>query len=266
MSDQKGASFFWKYIQWVFAISWLFWSSIVLLGLRINQMPAPLLFAVAGAAPMLAALWMVYRSPDQAQRADFWNRLIDLKRLGWRWGLLCLLLPFAILIFAGWLDRLAGGTGAEVEARFLAAPLSLVPAAIFLFFFGPLPEELGWRGFALEALQRSFKPLVSSLILGFYWALWHLPLFFIEGSYQQSLLSQPLLALLFPLNIFSQTFLMTWIYNRTRRSTLSAVLFHFAVNLGGELLALSLNAEGISAALWAAAALAVLFFGKFNQP
>lgn len=41
---------------------------------------------------------------------------------------------------------------------------------------GPLGEEAGWRGFALPRLQRHLDPVSSSLILGFLWANWHLPL------------------------------------------------------------------------------------------
>ena len=41
---------------------------------------------------------------------------------------------------------------------------------------GPLGEEAGWRGFALPRLQRHFNPVTSALVLGFFWANWHLPL------------------------------------------------------------------------------------------
>jgi membrane protease YdiL (CAAX protease family) len=41
---------------------------------------------------------------------------------------------------------------------------------------GPLGEEPGWRGYALPRLQRWFDPVTSSLVLGFLWANWHLPL------------------------------------------------------------------------------------------
>ena len=43
---------------------------------------------------------------------------------------------------------------------------------------------------------------------------------------------------------------MTWIYNNNRRSTLSAVLFHFMVNFVGELLDLSLQGEIIYILSW----------------
>jgi membrane protease YdiL (CAAX protease family) len=41
---------------------------------------------------------------------------------------------------------------------------------------GPLGEEIGWRGFALPRLQRRLNPMNSALVLGFFWANWHLPL------------------------------------------------------------------------------------------
>jgi len=45
-----------------------------------------------------------------------------------------------------------------------------------------LGEEPAWRGFALPRLLTRHNALVASLILGVLWALWHLPLFWIEGS------------------------------------------------------------------------------------
>jgi membrane protease YdiL (CAAX protease family) len=255
----------WKYFLITFSLSWLFWGAIVLLDLEISRMPAPLLFAAAGAIPMLAALGLVYAAPDKSQRAEFWRRLFDLRRVGLPGLAACLLTAPALTMLAGTLDWALGGGGFSVEARFAAGPQAFITSAIFLFFFGPLPEEIGWRGYALDGLQEKMSPLKSSLLLGAAWALWHLPLFFVRGSYQQTLLAQPLLAVLFPFNILSQTFLMTWIFNRTRRSTLSAVLLHYAVNLIGEVLAIPPRAEFLLAVFWAVSALCLVLFSHFNR-
>jgi membrane protease YdiL (CAAX protease family) len=105
----------------------------------------------------------------------------------------------------------------------------------FVFWFGPLPEEIGWRGFALDRLQERMTALSASLALGSVWAVWHVPLFFVPGSFQESLnlgssRSVILLVSLIPLSV-----LMTWVYNNTDRSTLSAVLIHYSGNLCGAL-------------------------------
>jgi CAAX protease family protein len=58
--------------------------------------------------------------------------------------------------------------------------LTIVPFALGVFVHGPFPAELGWRGYVLDRLQSRWNVVVSSLILGAIWALWHLPLFFIK--------------------------------------------------------------------------------------
>ena len=45
--------------------------------------------------------------------------------------------------------------------------------------FGPLWEELAWRGWALRKLELRFPPVVAALLLGVYWAIWHIPLWLV---------------------------------------------------------------------------------------
>jgi uncharacterized protein len=46
---------------------------------------------------------------------------------------------------------------------------------------GPLGEEPGWRGYALPRLEQALGPVRASLVVGLFWAGWHLPLFFYPG-------------------------------------------------------------------------------------
>jgi hypothetical protein len=97
---------------------------------------------------------------------------------------------------------------------------------------------------------------------GFIWALWHVPLYFIEGTYQAEEVGWFTQRFwIFMVGIIFQAVLYTWIFNNTGRSTLSAILFHFSGNAFGEAFALSDDAELYSLFVtMAAVALVVLIW------
>jgi membrane protease YdiL (CAAX protease family) len=215
---------------------------------------------LGGVIPALVTLSLLYLYGDHQGRRDYWQRLVDFRRIGKVWYAV-ILLTVPILTTIGIVtDLILGGAGAEPEAasNFLHNPLSLIPFAVLILLFGPLPDEMAWRGYALDGLQARWSALVASLILGTAWTLWHLPLFWIEGSYQHSLGVGTPQFWLYMLDKVPLSILMTWLYNNNRRSTLTAVLFHFMVNFVGELFALSLRAETITIASWWTAALLVI--------
>jgi membrane protease YdiL (CAAX protease family) len=89
---------------------------------------------------------------------------------------------------------------------------------------GPIGEEAGWRGFALPRLQRHFDPVTSSLILGFFWANWHLPLI-MAGVYNVDLWQFILLTM-------AASVFLSLAFNRSGGSTLCAVIVHGFYNVG----------------------------------
>jgi CAAX protease family protein len=68
--------------------------------------------------------------------------------------------------------------------------------------------------------------------------LWHLPQFFVEGTYQSGLGFGSASFWLFMAVLLPESILITWVYNNTYHSTLSAVLLHFMTNFTGEILGL----------------------------
>ncbi|MDI6644035.1 MAG: CPBP family intramembrane metalloprotease [Methanobacteriaceae archaeon] len=111
------------------------------------------------------------------------------------------------------------------------------PWLILLWFFyllflgGPLQEEFGWRGYALDRLQSNRSALTSSIILGVIWAVWHFPLNFSPGDAgpQYGVALSLFIGALITMSLMS--ILFTWIYNNTGRSILAALLFHTSLNL-----------------------------------
>ncbi|MFX0082295.1 MAG: lysostaphin resistance A-like protein [Candidatus Hodarchaeota archaeon] len=97
---------------------------------------------------------------------------------------------------------------------------------VIFFLAGPFQEEFGWRGYMLDRLQIQFDAVSSSLILGFFWSGWHLPLFFMIGTPQYN---QAFLSFFFQVIIISVLF--TWLHNNTKRSIFIAMIFHTTTNM-----------------------------------
>ena len=157
----------------------------------------------------------------------------------WGYYLLALILIPAIWILGNLLSRALG-----TEVSFFRNPvvdLNLLGMASLFFLYnviyGALSEEPGWRGFALPRLQARFSPLVSSLILGVIWAVWHAPAKFggIEASSLSDTITEWVLIVLV-------TIIFTWLFNRTEGSILVTALIHPAMNTTGSFLNASIGA------------------------
>jgi membrane protease YdiL (CAAX protease family)/pimeloyl-ACP methyl ester carboxylesterase len=130
----------------------------------------------------------------------------------------------------------AAGGGSVVEylrpptpafgTRWYQIALYVLTGLIGELLGGPLSEEPGWRGYALRSLLTQWNALASGLVLGFVWALWHLPLFFLPGvgQFHESFFW-------FAANVVALSILMTWIFVRTDGSVFLAILMHLLFNL-----------------------------------
>lgn len=86
-------------------------------------------------------------------------------------------------------------------------------------------EEIGWRGLMLPELEKRFSLFISTLLIGIVWSLWHLPLFFIIGTYQYEFLN----FFTFTLNTISFSFVLTIIFYKTR-SIFMCIITHALLN------------------------------------
>jgi membrane protease YdiL (CAAX protease family) len=234
------------YFLLAYGVSWAGWGSLALLGWEPFGSPGILLFAVGGVGPAVAGVGLTLRAPPSYRR-EYWRRLTDPSRIGPWWLAVALFLPATVTLFASALLSLLGNARGLEFSSTLADPLALLPFLAFAFVFGPLPEELGWRGYVLDGLLRERGALAASLLLGVGWWLWHLPLFVVDGTYQAGLGVGTPAFWLFGYFIVLYSVLYTWIHANTGRSTLAAVLFHFAINATGELLPSTLAADLVAA-------------------
>ena len=108
--------------------------------------------------------------------------------------------------------------------------LVVVPVLIFGQLWVVIAEEFGWRGFALPRLQSGFGSLGATLVLGPIWALWHLPMFFVEGSPQYSE-NVPVSFAMYTVILSFTSIIFTMLYNRSGNSVLACMLLHAFFNI-----------------------------------
>jgi len=210
------------------------------LGPNFATSPGYLLLLVGIAGPTLAALLVSSLAPGHGDLSALVRRLLRW-RVGVRWYLIALGLPLLLALVTAVSYTLAGSRG---FAGWQVGPLlGLAPQLVWtLVLGGPLEEELGWRGFAFPLLQTRSNALVSSLILGVLWGLWHLPLFLLPGTSQYVLVTQHPLSFLWFAGFVVQTtalsVLFGWLMTRTGGSVPIAMVFHTAANMAYSVLAI----------------------------
>ena len=209
-----------KYTLLAYGISWLIWVPAILNGLGIIKLPFRIgIIGVFG--PMMAALILTFKSQGKEGVSSLLRRSFS-GRFKPIWWLVAILL-WPAMEGIGMLLAVYLGGDAFPDIPLFSAPLSLLSGLLFTFFLGGgLGEEMGWRGYALDRLQNKYNALVSSLILGVIWALWHLPLYLWPAASGRE--GMPF-AFFFH-NVLLQTLIYTWLYNNTNRSLWPVMIFH----------------------------------------
>jgi membrane protease YdiL (CAAX protease family) len=226
----------WGFFAATYAVAWLIWLPAVLWR---GGEPNLLLVVLGACVPSAMGILFTYLTQDRQGWRDFWLRVIDVRRIGWRWLLVIILVfPLANRIAIAVYSLLGGTPPSLADAgEILANPGLMLQIIVANLIISGFSEELGWRGYALDRLQRRWGALAASLVLGLVHALWHTPLFFIPGITQGEMGLFSLGALVFAIGTIAGSVIFAWIYNNTGRSILSAILLHFVVNLCLDLLA-----------------------------
>jgi membrane protease YdiL (CAAX protease family) len=220
----------------VFGWTWSFWLATAALGAGAHTPAGDTLLSLGLVGPLLGGVGFACFAHGAGYRRDYWRRLVEIGRIPPRWGLFVVLFAPLLMVAAVLLDVAAGQGEAPPLIAERASSLLSTPAVVPSFLLtvllnGPLPEELGWRGYALDRLGPRRHPLAASLTLGAVWAVWHLPLFFMPGMLHARHGAASAWFWLFMTEVVAASILYTWIFNNTRRSTLAAIIFHFSSNL-----------------------------------
>ena len=215
-----------KFFSLTYLLSWILFGAAAYILRCTGSQPseigpgASLIFVPGAIVPALVAVFLTAQSEGREGIADLLRGIVKW-RINAGWYLFAVGYIAAIKVAAAFLYHFA----TDAWPIFGGVPWYLM--AVATIFSTPVQagEEIGWRGFALPRLAKRFRLAWASIILGFIWAAWHLPFFFIPGSdnFGQSFA-------MYLLAVTALSVALAWLYFRTNRSLLLVMLMHAAID------------------------------------
>jgi hypothetical protein len=131
----------------------------------------------------------------------------------------------AYLLLVAAAAALYAAAGGELALSPDFDPLGLIIMIPVMLITGAMGEELGWRGFLLDRLQRRFNGLASALIIAPCWLIFHAPLW-IRPEFGYAAIPIPA----FVLSTTGLSITMAYLVNTSGGSLFIATLAHFLAN------------------------------------
>jgi len=214
------------YYVLTFALSWGGFILLVGPGSLVNtnwQAEGKFLSAVLAmlAGPAVAGLLLTGLVDGRAGYRDLFSRLCKW-RVGVRWYVLAIVpapVAAAAILFA--LSMSSPLLNADAKTAVFLGGLGAAATTIL--------EEIGWTGFVVPRMRRRHSVLVTGLIVGVLWGLWHfLQQVFVSGTYAGAV--PPFAFLMLSVfaavaNLTAYRVLLVWLYDRTG-SLLVTTLMH----------------------------------------
>lgn len=227
----------------VFLFGWLLSGLVmVLFILQVREVPLQVgIIVFSGLLALLPAYVLSCAFSDRAGVRRYLSSLIRPKG-HFIWYVVALL-TFPVIQLTGYLvTQIMGQEAGELFEGGVDIELILVVVLTYLYgflFAGGINEESGWRGFAIPHLQATLSPLAASVVVWFFWALWHLLYDMSSGDGVSDILFNRVV-----FNLLWSV-LFVWIFNRTKGSILAPAMFHPAMNTFGDFLPRTHAATGL---------------------
>lgn len=219
-------------------ISWVLWGGAAVLSRLPDQTAGVRLgtaaLGLAGlAAPAVLVLWLVRNRPDlrvDLRRRLLWQRGVSVPHVA-----CAFLLLLGSILAAQAVSLLFGYSPDQFQWRGGFSFSSGVLPVWMVLLIAPILEELAWHGYGTDALVGRMRLLTASLLFTVIWTLWHVPLAFIEGYYQNEVVESGwVYALNFAVSMVAFVILMNWLYYRTGRSIAVSIVFHITAGFVNE--------------------------------
>lgn len=206
-----------------FLITWSLWGLLVVLSLydvlQFGQIPFMILYMIGGNGPLIAAIYTKRFYSDREEYKGFIKQIFKFKvSVLWYMGIVVVVSLYSI---SRWLIYSLSQGFSEGLFRL---PAYMVIVLLPVMVIGGGLEEVGWRGVLLPEFTQRFSKTLSTLFISVFWALWHLPLWFIKGVPQEGISFW-----IFAISAVGLSFLFTVVYDGTK-SIFMCIFLHSLIN------------------------------------
>jgi membrane protease YdiL (CAAX protease family) len=219
-----------------YLFTWIFWIPAIFA----PENTGAILMLIGLLAPAVVSTVFVMTSGSEPLKQDLKNKIFGFYKVKWL-NVLLAIVVFAVIIVSSIILSLAFGQSLDQfsfteDFSFTGVGIG---TALLTILLASIIEEVGWKGYCEDSIGDYMNWFWESMIFGILWSLWHLPLIFIQGTYQASLMVNPLYVVNFFVSGIPLGFIITWVYLVSDRSILACMVFHLFVNFMQEKIAMT---------------------------
>lgn len=216
--------------------TWIFWIPAIFVSETIGSV----LMLIGLIAPAVVSTVFVLVSGSDELKKDLKDKIIGFYKVKWINVFWAVVVFALIVVFSILLSLLFGQSLSQFS---FTEDFSFTGVGIGTAFVtitvASIIEEVGWKGYCEDSIGQYMNWFWESLLFGVLWSLWHLPLIFIEGTYQAGLMVNPLYVINFFISGIPLGYIITWVYLVSDRSILACMIFHLFVNFMQEKIAMT---------------------------
>ena len=224
------------YFAMAYLFTWIFWIPAIFLKGNI----AVVLMLLGLISPAVVSTVFILASGCPALKKDLKVKIFGFSKVQWS-NVVLSVGVFALIVVSSILLSLAFGQSLDQFSFTEDFSFTGVGAAsaFITIIVASILEEVGWKGYCEDSIGNYMNWFRESVIFGAIWSFWHLPLIFIEGTYQAGLMVNPLFVINFFVSAIPMGFIVTWVYLASDRSILACIIFHLFVNFMQEKIAMT---------------------------
>ena len=250
-----------RFYALVFIFTWTFWFFAILFDKSVFCTIGMVLGLIS---PATLAIITVFTSKSDALKKDFNRKIFNFWKLKPLYIIGGFLIMSAVICCSILLSLLFGGS---IEQFSVIEGFTFDGPGVFSAFatiaLASILEEVGWRGYGEDSIAQYCSWFKESIIFGFVWALWHLPLFWIPGTYHIEIRQMSNLYMFnFFISVVPMGFITTWVYVKNGRSMLASILFHLFVNTIQEKIAMTQTTKCIETLFVTVAAVIIVLANR----